>query len=294
MREFSTMFKERLKRLLTASYPFYYKRKNIWIIAGALFLMTMTFNYFLEPFEVYSAEHKMNYFWISIIHACSPAAIIILFGFKTTSLKVSQNWTVQKELLLISLFLLIIGITQFLIRDIIYNNPENWSWRYLYEEIRNTYLIGGLFSIILISLNLNRLSYKYHKNLAPVKFSAKNIESKSKVVISIKSKVQGDTFSFNLTDFIYAKAVGNYIEIYLNHNTTERLIKRITLKELEEALKQYSNIFKTHRSFLVNLNYITDAVGNAQGYRIRLANCEEKIPVSRNRVKAFDALVKKE
>ena len=293
MGEFCVTFYKRLKRLLSARYPFYYTRKNIWIIAGILFLMTMTFNFLLEPFDVYTPEHKMHYFWISVIHACSPALIVILFSLKKQSPKTIQNWTVQNEVLLISLFLLFIGITQFLIRDIIYKNPNNWSWWYLFEEIRNTYLIGGLFSVILISLNLNRLSFKNQNNTTLINFSTHKTEPKTNIIIVIKSKTQGDNFSLNLSNFLFAKAVGNYLELYqIQNNVIERLVKRITLKEFEAALKKHPKIFKTHRSFLVNLEYVLSAEGNAQGYKISLKNCDEKIPVSRNKVKAFDIIIK--
>jgi H+/Cl- antiporter ClcA len=142
----------------------------MWVIAGLLFVMTILFNYIFEPFVVYLPEHKMDYFWISFIHACSPVAIIGLLSlFKTTS-KTEENWNVQKEMLLIAFFLLLVGITQFLIRDIIYNNSNNWSWRYLYEEIRNTFLIGTLFAIFLTSLNYNRLNAKHIKSCKYCKF----------------------------------------------------------------------------------------------------------------------------
>ena len=92
---------EKKTSLFSQPYPFYYKGKNIWVIAGLLFVMTILFNYIFEPFVVYIPEHKMDYFWISFIHACSPVAIIGLLTLFKTTLKTEENWNVQKEILLI-------------------------------------------------------------------------------------------------------------------------------------------------------------------------------------------------
>ena len=45
-------------------YPYYFKGKNLWIIAAVIFGMSMGFNYFFEPFVVYRPEHKVSYFCI--------------------------------------------------------------------------------------------------------------------------------------------------------------------------------------------------------------------------------------
>jgi DNA-binding LytR/AlgR family response regulator len=112
-------------------------------------------------------------------------------------------------------------------------------------------------------------------------------------IVFIKTQVKSDDFKLDLNSFLFAKADGNYVELYLKENKANKVIKRITLKELESTLRPYPNILKTHRSYLVNLLHLQKVVGNAQGYTLRLNNYDEKIPVSRNMIKEFDAMVKK-
>jgi len=278
--------------LIKQPYPFYYRGNNLWIITGLLFVLTIMFNYIFEPFNVYVPEHKFDYFWISFIHACSPVLIIGLFSIYPTKPKTEENWSVQKEIMLIAFFLLMVGITQFLIRDFIYNNPNNWSWRYLYEEIRNTFLIGTLFAILLTSLNFNRLNKKHIKSAKAINSSKKVIKAEANPSVLITTQLKSDDFTLNLDSFLFAKAEGNYVVLFLNEHTTNKLIKRITLKELEKILTPYSNIKKTHRSYLVNLQHIKNVTGNAQGYKLELYNYHEKIPVSRNMIKEFEAKLK--
>lgn len=251
--------------------------------------MTLFFNYFFEPFEVYFPEHKMNFFWICFVHSCVAAIVIFSFSLFKISQKTEENWNVGKEILLIATILLTIGMCQFLIRDVIYNNPNNWSWRYFYEEIRNTFLEGILFLMVLVPLNFRKLSTKYIKNASLINDSEVLIKptSHSKTIIKI------DDLKLNTNNLLFAKADGNYVELYLNEKAIiSKVLKRITIKELESILEPYTNIIKTHRSYLVNLYQIERVIGNAQGYKLLLKNYDEKIPVSRNMIPDFDARMK--
>lgn len=115
-------------------------------------------------------------------------------------------------MLLLVILLFIVGIVQFLIRDIIYDNPDNWSWKYFFEEIRNTFLVGSLIAIILISLNFNRLNYwnkkrAYELNLSSIK---NNNQSDKKDVddsgVFIETQVKADDFKLKVDNLLFAKS----------------------------------------------------------------------------------------
>ena len=57
-----------------------------------------------------------------------------------------------------------------------------------------------------------------------------------------------------------------------------------TLSAVLDELNDYGNIFRCHRSFVVNLNNITSAQGNSNGYRLLLGKCPTLVPVSRTYV----------
>ena len=293
MNEANSTITDKILSFLSQPYPFYYKRKTLWKLAFLILIMTLFFSYFFEPFAVNISEHKMKYFWVSFIHACTPVAIIALFSLFKIKSEIEENWNVRKEMLLLALFLLLVGIAQFLIRDIIYNNPNNWSWSYFYEEIRNTFLIGTLFVIILIPLNFNRLNTKNSKNAKALNFPHYLLKPVANSMVFIETQVKSDDFKLDVNSFLFAMANGNYIELYLKEEKNNKLLKRITLKELESILKPFPNIIKTHRSYLINLQHVNSVVGNAQGYKLKLNNYDEKLPVSRNMIKNFDAKVNK-
>src|SRR5690606_37561975 len=89
----------------------------------------------------------------------------------------------------------------------------------------------------------------------------------------IKTQVKGDDFSLNPERLLFAKAAGNYLAFYMIcGEDTEVLLKRITMKSLEEQTRLHPGLVKTHRAYLVNLNKITHVKGNAQGYQLSFPN----------------------
>ncbi|MDD4778371.1 MAG: LytTR family DNA-binding domain-containing protein [Fermentimonas sp.] len=295
-----TALKDKLSRFLSQPYPFYYKGKSLWMIAVILFVFSFVFNYFFQPFNVNHPEHKMSYLMISVIHSITPFVILLLFSIFRVSPETEERWTVLKEMLLLVILLFIVGIVQFLIRDIIYDNPDNWSWKYFFEEIRNTFLVGSLIVIILISLNFNRLNYWNKKrademNLSTIK---NNIQSDNKDVddsgVFIETQVKADDFMLKVDNLLFAKSEGNYIEFYLmdvrgvTDMAVNKFVKRLTLKDLESALEPFPEIIRTHRSYLVNVNQIKGVVGNAQGYKLKLRDYDGTVPVSRNMIGNFN------
>ncbi|PKG42763.1 LytR/AlgR family response regulator transcription factor [Psychroflexus sp. MES1-P1E] len=272
--------KKNISNLLSQAYPFYYQGKELWLITVSLFFMTLLFGYFFEPFEVYQPEHKIGYFWITLIHSCTPVFIVFLFLSLKMFPRVKDNWNIKKEILLIAIFLLIVGIAQFLIRDVIYDNPNNWSLQYFYEEIRNTSLVGILFAFILVPINYHRLNTRNSTN-ANAFNTSKEITINSNRTPSYINELDVDS-----QNVLYAKAEGNYVELFLRNGS--KTLKRLTMKRLENILDSYPNYIRTHRSYIVNINQIDSVTGNAQGYKLQIKNCANIIPVSRNMISMFD------
>ncbi|WP_158655302.1 LytTR family DNA-binding domain-containing protein [Flavivirga eckloniae] len=229
----------------------------------------------------------MNYFWISIIHALTPPIVIYSIAFILGKLKKEDNWNILKEILFIFFIFFIIGLVQFLIRDIIYDNLNNWSWQYLFEEITNTFLVGTLFVVILIPINFNLLNSKHINNATILN----NFINEKITLVKLKTDIVNiEGFEFDINQFIYAKSEGNYIEIYFDKEKPKKKLIRTTLKSLDALLKTYPNIIKTHRSYLINCNYVNKINGNAQGYQLQIN--ESVVPVSRNMIKIFNKTMK--
>lgn len=275
------------------SYPYYYRnRKNLLLILFVFSFVSFLFSYLFQPFEVNILEHRINSKFILLIHAFIPLPIVyIYFWFVNKKVKDETSWTIGKELFHLAFVLLLIGFLDFLIRDFIYTNPNNWSLTYLFEEIRNTFLVGTLLLIIILPLNLQRLLNTYKKSASKINLSKANYSNNTDL-IAINSFINSENFNLKIASFLFAKIDGNYAEIYTkNENSFDKKLIRLSLKELEEQLKDFNFIFKTHRSYLVNLNQIKCVNGNAQGYKIKLYHFPSEIPVSRSKIKEFNSLL---
>ncbi|WP_405607015.1 LytR/AlgR family response regulator transcription factor [Polaribacter sp. Asnod1-A03] len=274
-------------------YPYYYRnRKNLLIILFIFSFLSFCFSYLFQPFELNISEHKVNSNWVLLIHAFIPLPIVfVYFWFVNKNLKDDTFWTIGKEIIHLSIVLLLIGIADFLIRDFIYTNPNNWSFQYLFEEIRNTFLVGVLLLIIILPLNLHRLLKKYQNSATKLSFKkSKFIRKKESILIN--SFINSESFNLKIDTFLFAKIDGNYAEIYTkSENSFDKKLIRVSLKELEEQLKEFNFIFKTHRSYLVNTNQIKSINGNAQGYKLQLNNYPLEIPVSRSKIKEFNFIL---
>lgn len=280
-----------IKRYLKEPYPYYYNNhRRLLLFLFLISFLSFSFSYFFEPFEVNVIEHRIPSIWILMIHAFIPFPIFYVYFTIIVKKPNRIQWTLGKELSNLSILFLIIGVVDFLIRDIIYTNPNNWSFRYLWEEIRNTFLVGTLLLFIILPLNLERLIQKHKTLLKQLSNNSLQNDDLTKSIV-IKSSISDDDFELIIKDFLYAKVESNYTEIYMysSGQLSKKLI-RITLKDLENQLQVFSSVFRTHRSYLVNLNKIASISGNAQGYELVLKNSLSKIPVSRSYIKRFNAV----
>lgn len=282
---------EGLKKYINQPYPYYYSGKKLIEISFVLITLAFIFNYFVQPFEMNKTELKLSFFWVALIHSISPLLAIIPVAIIFTKSHPSiENWKIRDELFVIFTMLFLTGSVQFLLRDILYNNPNNWSWLYFYEEITNTLLIGSLLASIVVSINLNLQFLKNNEQASA--FNLKLKEKKLEIInseITIETELKSEAFKLKIQDFVFAKSEGNYVEIWIIEDALVKpLLKRIKLKDLESFLHNFQNIIRTHRSFLLNKNYIENISGNAQGYKINLKNCKELVPVSRNYLNSFN------
>lgn len=280
-----------------AEYPLRYKPGNLLKASVVLFGITFFFLLLFEPFGVYGPEQKFNYLIICGLHALSPTLIFYTYFnalnyFRKRNAASEPSWTMFQEYAHIAVILLLIGIASFLMRDLIYDNPYNWSLRYLWEEIRNCYLAGCLVYILLTfaSFYFRSKSNSAQAMLFPIACDNESIVEHIGEIF-IKTQVKQDDFSFIAAHLLFAKAEGNYVELalYSNSNVTTEL-KRISLKQFESQISAYPFFFRCHRAYLVNMAQIEKVAGNSQGYLLTFNGTADKVPVSRAQLNSFNGL----
>lgn len=107
----------------------------------------------------------------------------------------------------------------------------------------------------------------------------KPVDGPKKMVISHQN---GLTF-LEENEIICLEANRNYTKIHISNGKTLLVAK--TLGDFEELLVNSSLFFRTHRSFIINLNHLIQLVNKDGGYL--LMNNDLKVPLSRNRKESF-------
>lgn len=95
----------------------------------------------------------------------------------------------------------------------------------------------------------------------------------------------------SVVKIVYVEALGNYLNIFYRDNEFNKITIRETLSNIEQKLENAKQIYKPHRSYLVNLQDIENVTGDSQGLKIHLKNTDKLIPVSRNKIKEFKLLI---
>ena len=103
--------------------------------------------------------------------------------------------------------------------------------------------------------------------------------------------LRGADLTLPINNLLYIEARKNNVCVcYIKEGEVTKNELRSTLTALKTELP-YDNIFQCHRSFLVNVNNITSARGNSNGYQLGILSCKETIPVSRTFVPKLRAFV---
>ncbi|MGI6233340.1 MAG: LytTR family DNA-binding domain-containing protein [Prevotella sp.] len=272
-------------KLLLRTYPISTKRDwraaSLW--AGCIVFFIL---FLLQPFGL--SNYEGNKLLVSLSFAAVSMIITLLYGL-LIGLPWSKSvsvWHVWQEGLSIFLLIFCVAIGNFFLDHIIFHYP--FSISHLLAYIYATLTIGVIITFLLTVLGYQK---RLHSQLDQL--LQKNSEEQQCLMLTFHdSSVRGDDFTLPANDFLYAEAQKNYVDIYYQtENGTAKREVRSTLTAVVADAAQ-PNIFQCHRSFIVNLNNITSATGNSNGYQLTLGNDSRKIPVSRSYVPKLKSFIK--
>lgn len=206
-----------------------------------------------------------------------------------------DKWTTGKSLLNNVFFLIIMGIgvvcyDYFIVMKQL---PEYFPMGFLVDLLA-ALTIGIIpLSIITIITQNNALKRNLNSSKEINQILSERIKiSPIKEDLITLNKSTKESISIRPEDILYMESEGNYVNVHYRQDekVTYKQI-RSTIKQMEETLQNHPMFIRCHRAFIVNINYISNAEGNAQGYQLTLSNVPLEIPVSRTYLKNIkDAL----
>ncbi|MBR4390527.1 MAG: LytTR family transcriptional regulator [Bacteroidales bacterium] len=274
-----------MKSILKRKYPF---ELNDHPLKEGLFAFVIVFLllFFLQPFGI--SEYDGNKFLVSLAFGLVTFACCLAMDYliEVPLHKHVQTWRIWHQALTVFLEILVIGMCNFLMACFLFQYPMELSA--CLEMVYFTIVIGLIFTVLSTSISYHQYMRKQLDALL-----GKTTKEQEGIQINIHDhRVRGNDLSLPLNDLLYIEAQKNNVAVYfVSEGKLSRNEIQTTLASVLNDLKDYPNIFQCHRSFVVNLNSITSAKGNSNGYTLELGGGLATVPVSRSFVPKLKSFV---
>ena len=254
--------------------------RYLFVFGGSGF--AFIFLWIFEPYGLYNLTTNSEKI-LAIGLYTGIGLILMLIQFFILQSAVIKDHTVIKTIGWILLSFLIIGTSSSIINSYLYNNGQfNLKGLFYFQGIILSINIIPVSVFVLIHYNLTlrkRLKVSFNINSTLNNRVESTIIQKG-IVLNSENKKEGLTIE--LDSLIFICSIDNYIEIYFSaNNIVEKRLLRYSLSRVEIDNKGSSEIFRCHKSYIVNKKKISSIIGNAAGYKLILAGHDTPIPVSR-------------
>ncbi len=195
------------------------------------------------------------------------------------------NWTVSREILLNLLNVSLIGLANTLYSAALGFIEFTLPNILLFELF--TFTIGFFPVSILVMMREARLKKEFESGSAlltgQIEQHREHTVDHPTANIVISSENGREQLLLDEEQLLFIRAAENYVEVhYLLKQQLQRKLIRTTMKSVCDTVAHLPGLFRCHKSYLVNLSKVKRVSGNAQGFKLHLAQSEEPVPVSRN------------
>ena len=271
---------------LTRTYPF--KQSECWLRDSIIYGVAIwAILYLLQPFGF--SMYPGNKCLLAAIFGLVTSFCYALYcwAIRLRLLRHVKPWRIWHQGCVVFGLILFIAFCNFLLFSYAFHYPISGGIFLLF--LYWTLIIGVIMTVLSIGIEYNRSLRERMEALLN-----NTTEEQKDISITIHdTNVRGNDLTIPINDLLYIEAQKNNVSVcYLIDNRPTNVEIHTTLTAVIEELKDYGNIFQCHRSFVVNVNNITSAKGNSNGYQLKLGSCANIIPVSRSyvpRLKSFIA-----
>lgn len=260
---------------------------NRWRMCVIFGLFVFLFLYIFQPFGLNGYPQGVLQLCLGyglttfVVMAILNIAIFSLFpGFFN-----EENWTVGRELTWTIINISVIGLANVIFTSFAGFFEFSLSSVLWYEFYT---LVVGIFPAgINVLVKEARLKRRYETKSGEINTGIEEHKKELPIitreaVITILSDTANEELVLKLDTLYYIRSSDNYIEVYYakGKDPMKKLLRN-SLKRLEEITGEYPQLFRCHKSYMVNLDKVNHVSGNAQGYKLHLEGMDAIVPVSR-------------
>lgn len=285
---------QKLIDLLNKKYPISSKINHSLTLILLVGFFVGSFLFFFKPFGLQNVTGDAFYLWGYGIVSILVLSFNLLF-LKNLFVQIfnEEKWTVLKNILWLLWIVSTIGLGNLFYSKILFYNFQLTA-KQLFVFQFYTVVIAIIPVIVITLVTQNKYLKNNIKNALKISESLtkSNIE-KASDKIKFSSENDKDQIELFVKDVLFLEASGNYVEInYLEENKHKVFLIRSSLKRITLQTENFLELFKSHRSFIININNVLQVKGNAQGYQLSMKNTEKTAPVSRSFIKDFKQIFK--
>lgn len=240
------------------------------------------FLWFFEPFGFNQLDHgalplSLGFGLITVLLMLVLNILVPLVNRKWFH---AESWTTGKEVFWIILNLTFIGLgNMFFFTWSIGHSPDLGF--VLWFQFA-TWAVGVFPLLLLVLVRERYLRRRYEKSSLQFKVPLDRTVEKQEDVLNFPSENKGEALQLNAKDFLFARSADNYVEVhYQTKGGIQMVLLRNSLKQLNVNFSKHDDLFRCHKSYLVNLSSVSGISGNAQGFRLNFIGLNISIPVSR-------------
>ena len=275
-----------MKSFLTRTYPF--KQSPHWLRDSIVYgVVIWAILFVLQPFGF--SMYRGSKFLVAALFGLVTSGCYAVYGLSLVRPLHARvkPWRIWHQAFTVLGLISFIAVCNFILFSFIFKYPI--TLRFFLAFLYWTMIIGIIITTLAIVIDYNRnLRDRMEELLSNTTEEQKDIS----VTIS-DHNVRGNDLTIPINDLLYIEAQKNNVSVcFVKDGKLQTTEIHTTLTAVAEELKDYENIFQCHRSFIVNVNNITSARGNSNGYQLTLGSCPASIPVSRSyvsRLKSFIA-----
>lgn len=271
--------------ILNRKYPF--KQSDNLLRDSVVYgIIIWAILYLLQPFGF--SAYGGNKFLMAGVFGLITSFCYALYSWAVLKplLRRVKLWRVWHQACAVLGLILFIAICNVLLFPIVFRYPI--TLQFFLTFFYWTLIIGVFITALSMGIEYNRSLRERMEALL-----TNTTEEQRDISITIRdTNVRGDDLTMPINSLLYIEAQKNNIAVcYLKEGKPCTAEIHTTLTAVVEELKEYDNIFQCHRSFVVNVNNITSAKGNSNGYQLTLGPCTNSIPVSRSYVPQLKAFI---
>lgn len=247
-----------------------------------IFLFLFVFRPFgLSQLEIPSETNVLTGYVLVILLIILLLQFVLPFFISTVFNE--ERWKVYKEILYTLIIVLCIGIGIMMYSAMLGLFPVTLSSFTWFEIITMLVTLIPITLIVLLKQNyLFRKNVKEGFALTEKLYRKTRISPFEQTLVLFTSEQQDDNLKVESADIYYITGADNFIEVHIKQqDQIKKVLLRSTLRNAQQSLKRFSNFYRCHRSYIINLDKVQSVSGNSQGFKLVLADTEKSIPVSR-------------